>query len=35
MKILRTMIGVLALISFLIFAIYNWKPVEVTLWQIS
>jgi uncharacterized integral membrane protein len=32
-KILRTMIGVLALISFLIFAIYNWKRVEVTLWQ--
>ena len=33
MKILRTMIWVLALIAFLIFAIYNWKPVEVTLWQ--
>ena len=29
-----TMIWVLALIAFLIFfAIYNWKPVEVTLWQ--
>lgn len=33
MKTLRTMIWVLALIGFLVFAIYNWKPVEVTLWQ--
>ena len=33
MKILRTIIWVLAAIGFLIFAIYNWKPVEVTLWQ--
>lgn len=33
MKILRTIIWVLALIGFLVFAIYNWKPVEVTLWQ--
>ena len=33
MKILRTMIWVLVLIAYLIFAIYNWKPVEVTLWQ--
>ncbi|MEE4315464.1 MAG: DUF1049 domain-containing protein [Erythrobacter sp.] len=33
MKILRTMIWVLALVAFLIFSIYNWKPVEVTLWQ--
>ncbi|MBI1401925.1 MAG: hypothetical protein GC147_01755 [Porphyrobacter sp.] len=33
MKILRTMIWVLAAVGFLIFAIYNWKPVEVTLWQ--
>ncbi len=33
MRILRTIIWVLALIGFLIFAIYNWKPVELTLWQ--
>lgn len=33
MKILRTIIWVLAIIGFLVFAIYNWKPVEVTLWQ--
>lgn len=33
MKILRTMIWVLALVAFLIFSVYNWKPVEVTLWQ--
>ncbi|WP_296716139.1 DUF1049 domain-containing protein [Erythrobacter sp.] len=33
MKILRTIIWVLALLGFLIFSIYNWKPVEVTLWQ--
>ena len=33
MKILRTIIWVIAAIGFLIFAIYNWKPVELTLWQ--
>ena len=33
MKILRTIIWVLAAIGFLIFAIYNWNQVEVTLWQ--
>lgn len=33
MKILRTIVWVLAAISFLIFAIYNWQPVELTLWQ--
>ncbi len=33
MKILRTIIWVLAMIGYLVFAIYNWKPVEVALWQ--
>lgn len=33
MKILRTTIAVLALIGFLVFALYNWNPVEVTLWE--
>jgi uncharacterized integral membrane protein len=32
-KILRTIIWVLAAIGFLIFAIYNWQPVELRLWQ--
>jgi uncharacterized integral membrane protein len=32
-KILRTIIWVLVAIGFLIFAIYNWQPVELTLWQ--
>jgi uncharacterized integral membrane protein len=32
-KILRTIVWVLAALGFLIFAIYNWKPVELTLWQ--
>jgi lipopolysaccharide assembly protein A len=32
-KILRTIIWVLIAIGFLIFAIYNWQPVELTLWQ--
>jgi len=32
-KILRTIVWVLALIGFLVFALYNWKPVEVTLWE--
>jgi lipopolysaccharide assembly protein A len=32
-KILRTIIWVLAFVGFLIFAIYNWRPVELTLWQ--
>lgn len=33
MKFLRTIIWVLAAITFLIFAIYNWQPVELRLWQ--
>ena len=33
MKILRTIVWVLAAFGFLIFAIYNWQPVELTLWQ--
>lgn len=33
MNILRTILWVLALVGFLIFAIYNWQPVELTLWQ--
>ena len=33
MKVLRTIIWVLAAVGFLIFAIYNWRPVELTLWQ--
>jgi predicted membrane metal-binding protein len=32
-RILRTIIWVLVLLGFLIFAIYNWQPVELTLWQ--
>lgn len=33
MKILRTIVWVLAALGFLIFAIYNWQPVELRLWQ--
>lgn len=33
MKILRTILWVLGAFGFLIFAIYNWKPAELTLWQ--
>lgn len=33
MRILRTIIWVFVLFGFLIFAIYNWQPVELTLWQ--
>lgn len=33
MKVLRTIFWVLAAIAFLIFAIYNWQPVELRLWQ--
>ena len=33
MRILRTIIWIIALFGFLIFAIYNWQPVELTLWQ--
>ena len=33
MKILRTILWILAAFGFLIFAIYNWQPVELTLWQ--
>jgi lipopolysaccharide assembly protein A len=32
-KILRTTIWVLAALGFLVFAIYNWQPVELRLWQ--
>ncbi len=33
MKILRTIFWMLAAIGFLVFAIFNWQPVELTLWQ--
>lgn len=33
MKILRTILWVLVAVGFLIFAVYNWQPVELTLWQ--
>lgn len=33
MKILRTILWVLAALAFVIFAVYNWQPVELTLWQ--
>lgn len=33
MKLFRTIIWVLVAVGFLIFAIYNWQPVELTLWQ--
>lgn len=33
MKILRTILWVMAAFGFLIFAIYNWQPVELRLWQ--
>jgi uncharacterized integral membrane protein len=32
-KILRTIFWMLAAIGFLVFAIFNWQPVELTLWQ--
>jgi uncharacterized integral membrane protein len=32
-KILRTIIWVLAALGFIVFAIYNWQPVELRLWQ--
>jgi hypothetical protein len=32
-KILRTISLVLVAVGFLIFAIYNWQQVELTLWQ--
>jgi uncharacterized integral membrane protein len=32
-KILRTIFWIALAIGFLIFAIYNWQPVELTLWQ--
>jgi uncharacterized integral membrane protein len=32
-KILRTIIWVLAALGFLVFAVYNWQPVELRLWQ--
>lgn len=33
MKVLRTIIWVLAALGFLVFATYNWQPVELRLWQ--
>ncbi len=33
MKILRTILWVLAAFGFVIFAFYNWNRVELTLWQ--
>lgn len=33
MKILRTILWVLAALGFVIFAFYNWNRVELTLWQ--
>ncbi len=33
MKILRTILWVLVAVGFLVFAIFNWQPVELTLWQ--
>jgi putative membrane protein len=32
-KILRTIFWVLVAVGYLIFAIYNWQSVELTLWQ--
>jgi uncharacterized integral membrane protein len=32
-NILRTILWVLAALAFVIFAAYNWQPVELTLWQ--
>jgi len=32
-KVLRTIIWVLAALGFMVFAIYNWQPVELRLWQ--
>jgi len=32
-KILRTIAGVLLAFGLLVFSIFNWKPVEVTLWE--
>jgi uncharacterized integral membrane protein len=32
-KVVRTIVWVLAAIGFLIFAAYNWEPVELRLWQ--
>lgn len=33
MTFLRTVFWVVAALAFLIFAAYNWQPVELTLWQ--
>lgn len=33
MKIIRTILWVLAALAFVVFAAYNWQPVELTLWQ--
>lgn len=33
MKTLRTIVWVLAALGFVVFATYNWQPVELTLWQ--
>jgi len=33
MKIVRTVVWVLLLVALLIFAINNWRPVEVKIWE--
>lgn len=33
MNTLRTIIWVLAALGFIVFAAYNWQPVELRLWQ--
>lgn len=33
MHMLRTIALILTFIAIVVFAIYNWKPVEVTLWE--
>ena len=33
MKIVRTIVWVLLLVALLIFSAFNWKPVEVKIWE--
>ncbi|WP_183030086.1 lipopolysaccharide assembly protein LapA domain-containing protein [Altericroceibacterium spongiae] len=33
MKIIRTVVWVVILIALLLFAYFNWKPVEVKIWE--
>ena len=33
MKIVRTVVWVLLLVALLIFSAFNWKPVEVKIWE--